>query len=355
MSKFFLLWLFLISLVVIRIFTIPKSTFKSGDHIRIISTINQEPARYDNSQYLKINKLKIYLDPYPQINYGDKIMIEGIVKGDRLTLVKLINIIKPINPLYLIRLKIIDFYKKTLPSPDDALVSGIVLGSKQNLSEKFQETLKSSGTMHVVVASGMNVVFIAGFLINTLILYINRRKAVIFAIIGIWIYAVIAGFEAPIVRAAIMGSIAFSSQALGRVYQSVRILFVTALIMIIFSPSWIYDLGFILSFAATLSLMMFNTLIYSKLYFVPKLIREDLSTSLSAQIGVFPILYITFGQLNFFSPFINALVLWTIAPITIIGGVAGVLSLASQTLAKYILFLCYPLTQFFIKTITLFT
>jgi competence protein ComEC len=145
-----------------------------------------------------------------------------------------------------------------------------------------------------------------------------------------------------------MGSVTFAAQALGRLQAASRALFLSAALMLIAKPDWITDLGFVLSFVATGSLMLFERKIASLIQFVPGIFREGLSTSLAAQIGVAPILFATFGQFSFLSPIINALVLWTIAPITIIGGIGGIIGLASITTGKAIIFLAYPLTTWFV-------
>jgi competence protein ComEC len=127
------------------------------------------------------------------------------------------------------------------------------------------------------------------------------------ALLGILAYCVITGFEAPIVRAAIMAAIGYLAQLTGRVGNSVRSVGITGLIMAAIKPSWVTDIGFILSFASTISLMLFEIKISSKLGFVPGIFRESLSTSLAAQIGTAPILFAAFGQFNILSPIINAL------------------------------------------------
>ena len=228
------------------------------------------------------------------------------------------------------------------------------MGSKAGLPASFWEALKKTGTAHVVVASGMNVTLVTSFLIGILIIFLPRRKAIPLALVGVWSYSLLSGFDAPIVRAAIMGSIVFTAQAFGRLQTASRALFLSAALMLIIKPDWITDIGFILSFVATGSLMLFERKIASLIHFVPGIFREGLSTSLAAQIGVAPILYATFGQFSLLSPIINALVLWTIAPITIIGGIGGVLGLISVTIGKMIIFLAYPLTTWFIWIVGVF-
>ena len=84
---------------------------------------------------------------------------------------------------------------------------------------------------------------------------------------------------------------------------------------------------------------------------MPGIFREGMSTSLAAQIGVAPIIFFFFGQFNPFSFLINALVLWTIAPMTILAGLAAILVLISESLARLSLILVYPLTSWFIWVI----
>src|SRR3990172_10918852 len=124
--------------------------------------------------------------------------------------------------------------------------------------------------------------------------------------------------------------------------------------MLIFRPDWVTDLGFILSFTATASLMLFERRVYKRVSFIPKVIRENFSTSFAAQIGVAPILWATFGQFNLLSPLINALVLWTIVPMTIIGMIGGLVGLFVPIVGRMILFVTYPLTSWFVFVIGFF-
>ena len=128
----------------------------------------------------------------------------------------------------------------------------------------------------------------------------------------------------------------------------------SAFIMLMLNPGYLGNLGFILSFTATASLMLFESKVRSLIYFVPRIFREGLSTSLAAQIGVAPILFYNFGELNLLSPLINALVLWTIPYITIIGAIGGVMGLAVPLIGRLILFAIYPLTEYFVFVVSIF-
>lgn len=349
----YLIWLFLILLVVFRFFS-TRPIYQNGQRVRITNKVTSEPIRYSNSQRVTLSGLKFYLPLYPEVYYGDIIVVEGEVDKDELNSAVLIKIQQSGGGLSNLRKRLVSFYQKSLSEPHSSLIAGVTIGSKASIPKNFWESLKKTSTAHVVVASGMNVTLVAGFLMNMLVVFMPRRKAIIAALVGIWFYAVISGFDAPIIRAAIMGSIAFTAQGLGRLNDAWRGLFLSALAMLVVKPDWITDLGFILSFVATASLMLFERRIRKKLAKVPAIIREDLSTSLAAQIGVAPLLFATFGQFSILSPIINALVLWTIAPITMIGMLAGMVSFASIYLGKLILMMSYPLSLWFIGVVEFF-
>ncbi|MFV1917002.1 MAG: ComEC/Rec2 family competence protein, partial [Patescibacteria group bacterium] len=346
-------WILLVLLVLIRQIS-ARPVYNDGDRVRITTRLASEPIRYKNSQGVAIAGLKTYLPKYPEVYYGDRVIIEGVVADGELKDPVLVFSEEGAGLLYKFRKRLVRIYSNSLPEPHASLVAGVTLGSKQSIPPDFWEALKYSGTAHVVVASGMNVTLVAGFLVNLLVLFFSRRRAVLLALMGIWVYALVSGFDAPIIRAAIMGSIGFTGIVLGRVNDAWRGLFLSALVMLVVKPEWVADLGFILSFVATASLMLFEKRVERRFSFLPRVVREDFSTSLSAQIGVAPILWATFGQFNLLSPVINALVLWTIAPITIIGIVGGITALVVPFLGRLILYVVFPMASWFVWIIRFF-
>lgn len=348
----FSFWFVVIFLIFLR-FYFNQPTFKNGDFVRITSKIYSEPIVFERQQYLKVQGLKVYLPKYPEITYGDRIVLEGTVRDKKLEGGRLIKKFEDRNWIYDFRQKVITFYKTALPEPYSSLVSGIVLGSKQ-MPEEFWNKLKVTGTAHIVVASGTNVTMVATFLISSLTLYFKRKTAVFISIAGIFCYVFLSGFDAPIVRAGIMGSIVFLGQERGRVINTWRILVYSAILMLLIKPIWITDLGFILSFVATTSILLFQKKIDKVIKVIPNVLREGLSTSLSAQIGVSPIIFVTFGQFNILSPIINALILWTIPYIMVAGALAGVIGQIVPELGRGILLFIYPLLWYFTNILSIF-
>jgi len=356
MSRNFIIYFVLCVVLVFRIFAYfdAPSPFKEGDRIKITAIIRSEPIRYETSQYLKLYGLKTYLPLYPIITYGDKVVVEGIVREGRLEKPQLKSIENTKGFIFQLRNRMLDFYAETMASPYAGLIEGMTIGSKSGMPGYLWDILKNSGTAHIVVASGMNISLVAGFLMGVFTIFFKRKKALVFAIVGIWFYAVFSGFEAPIVRSAIMGTIAFSAQEFGRLNASLRALLISGVLMLLVNPGYITDVGFLLSFFATLGLILFEKRIRKKISFVPSFFREDLSTTLAAQIGVFPILITVFGKFNILSPIVNLLILWTVVPVTVIGIIGGLIGLLVPVAGRMLLYLAYPFVWWFVVVVSFF-
>jgi len=351
--KKFVFWFFLVLLVIIRIFT-SQNSLPDGTKIKITSKVVSEVIEYSKYQRIILEGYAVYLPAVEDVEMGDKLVVEGVVEKGKLKDVVLIKKEKGSNNLYRIRQQILSFYQKVMPTPFSGLLGGMVLGSKSGISNDFWQVLRNTGTAHVVVASGMNVSLMVNLLISFLVLFVSRKYALVLTTFGIFIYASLTGFEAPIVRASIMTVATFGAQILGRRYSASRILFLTAILMLLYKPLWLKDLGFILSFASTLTILLFDIKINRLLWFVHKIFRESVSTSLAAQIGVAPIIFLTFNQFNILSPLINGIILWTVPLVTIFGAIAGILSLIFPFLAKILLYLIFPLMWFFVTIVKIF-
>lgn len=350
---FFYLFATLITILRVGGYYLTDHTLPDGTRVRISSQITSDPKDRGSSYLIEIKDYYVYLDKAEHISLGDTVVVEGVVAGNALKNPKMVEHKTSDNILYRYRSYVLDFIGKNLPKNDAALISGMVLGSSIFLGQEFWGKLVATSTAHVVVASGMNVSLVAAFVLSFSSL-IGRKVSLYIALITVWIYVFLAGFEAPLVRAGVMGTLFLWSQRSGREAHTIHLLFLTCLIMLLIKPTFFTDYGFILSVVSTLFLILFATKLYKKLNFVPLVFRENFATSVAAQIGVAPILFFGFGNFNILGPAINALVLWTVPYITIIGMIASGLVLVFPAFAKLLFYLIYPLTQFFIHTIDIF-
>lgn len=184
--------------------------------------------------------------------------------------------------------------KKNFPQNNAAILLGITIGNTDLMDSKLKEDFKKSGLTHILVVSGSNIAFV--ILILTVILrYFPLSRYPRYMIIGTFLfsYGSLVGWEAPVVRATIMGSIAFLSLRSGHKIHSVSIVFLVAWIFLLFSPTaLIYDASFGLSFMATLGIVIFNPIFVKKIkpMLRSEVLTQIITVTLSATIGSFGML-----------------------------------------------------------------
>ena len=245
--------------------------------------------------------------------------------------------------IYRLRERIETVYNQSLPEPEASLLAGIVLGVKRNLAKDFWQALQKTSTLHIVVASGFNVTVVIGTVIFLLAGVLHRRWAVLGGVVAVLVYTIMAGAEPAIVRAAIMGSLAYFGQVLGRQKDGLRLLVVAVMGMLLWQPLLIWDLGFQLSVTATLGLLLIGPF-FCRLKKI-KLVGEGLADTLSAQIAVWPVLVISFGHMSLFGILVNSLILWLVPIIMYMGAGLAVVGMVSGGLGRVFGWLVYvPLT-----------
>ena len=350
--------------------------YHDGQDINFETTLLSEPQRAGNQQRInasleKGKRIFITSSLYPEFHYADSLSIHGEIKEIKLdngnTILAMyypkVEIIKKKDNLFLtiasfIRSRAISLLEKTLPPNSSALLLGIVFGVKESLASDFSESLRVSGVFHVVAASGMNVTFVGGFLSSLFGWFLKRQVAVLLSILGICLYAVLAGLDPPIVRASIMGILVFTARILGRQTLATYGLFLAAFSMLMWSPSLIFDIGFQLSFLATLGLLYIQPILEGGKNF-KKLINnsvlgEGVVTTVSAQTAALPILLSNFGIYSIWSVVANGLVLWTIPVLIIIGGICAFFLILIPGLGSFILYFSLPILVYFEKIIMFF-
>lgn len=193
-----------------------------------------------------------------------------------------------------------------LPEPHSLLATSLLFGARENPSKELRLAFQRSGTSHIVAISGWNIAIIAQFLF-TLFLWLTlpRGAAFWFTISSIILFAIMVGAEASVVRAAIMGSLLLFARRTGRLPSARNALLFAASLMLIWDPRLLArDIGFELSFLATLGMIYlmpyFEERVFTKL---PSALafRETLAATLSAQIFVLPILLVRFNTFSLVS------------------------------------------------------
>lgn len=338
-----------------------RPIYQDGKQYKIEAVVTDEPKIVYGKQNVKLKtaegfRLTAVTGAVPLYEYGTKLSVHGvftkkqfedfdywvsyfptlqIVKNDQ-------NIIT--DSAYWVRNEAKMLVESTLPPVPGSLLLGIVLGGKHGMPDGFLENLRTAGTLHIIAASGMNVSFVAVFLMAIFTKVLRRHLALFTTILGIGFYVTLAGFEPSIVRAAIMSTLAIAASLLGRQSAAVITLIITGYVMLLISPGLWEDIGFQLSFLSTLGILVVKpVLIFGKNVFL----SDDVGTTIAAQIATVPILLGVFGNYGLLSILVNALVLWTIPMLMLLGSIAILTGLLFGPLGKLFLLLSYPFLWYF--------
>ncbi len=233
--------------------------------------------------------------------------------------------------------------------PSSSFMAGLLLGSRKGIPDKLSEAFRITGLTHIIAISGYNITLIASILMAFFRPF-GKRKSIIFAGTGIILFTLFVGASAAVVRACIMGLISLFALHSDRKGDITITLLLSAVIMIGYNPKiLLHDVGFQLSFLATMGLIYVAPLIEPYFTWLPdKLaIRESILLTLSAQIMALPIILFNFQALSVVSPLSNLLIAGPILPLAMLFGFLGVVSsYISLALAKLIAYPAYLLLQY---------
>lgn len=224
---------------------------------------------------------------------------------------------------------------RTFGEPQAALLEGLLMGD-DHFSDTWKGYFLRTGTSHVVAASGSNVSMLTFVLMAALIsLGLKRQYAFPFVVAGIAGFVIIAGAEAAVTRAGIMGVLALSATQFGRKTTPRNILLLTVGVMLLVEPRLLRDdAGFQLSVLSTIGLVTMSKYFSDKFAFIPELLglREAFATTIAATLATLPIVIFGFGKVSIISPFVNLLVLPFIPYAMVTGAVATIIGAFDQSL-----------------------
>lgn len=239
-----------------------------------------------------------------------------------------------------------------LPEPQAGLAEGLVLGVKRALGSELEHAFRITGIIHIVVLSGYNVSIVAEGIMRLLSAFFRPKTRVVFGVIAIAAFAVIAGLSATVVRASIMGSLVLLARATGRTYAMMRALTVAGLAMLLVNPKLLaFDPGFQLSFLATMGLIFLAPLLEERFKLVPTRfqVREFITATIATQIFVLPLLLYSIGEFSVVAVIVNVLVLPAVPAAMLLIFLAGMIDIFAPMLALPIAFLAHGLLSYIIQ------
>jgi competence protein ComEC len=183
------------------------------------------------------------------------------------------------------------------------VISAITFGTRSNLDPETTQSFTRTGTIHVLAVSGGNVAVIF-LLLNFLLYYLKKYRVgiilhTLIIITGIWCYALITGLSPSVLRAATMFTFIIVGNNLSRKPDIYNSLAASAFILMCFNPFLLFDVGFQLSYAAVIAIVLLQPMLYKSLYLKYWIFDKVwllLSVSLAAQLGTLPFSLYYFHQ-----------------------------------------------------------
>jgi competence protein ComEC len=206
------------------------------------------------------------------------------------------------------RAKVLSILRKNIKGEKElGLAEALLIGYKDDLDKTLVQSYSNTGVVHVIAISGLHLGLIYWLL--TLILKPLQRKKVkwlrpALILAGLWLFSLLAGAQPSIIRSAVMFTCIVLADSLTRKSSIFNTLAFSAFLLLCYDPYWLWDVGFQLSYAAVLSIVIFMQPVYNLFYIKNKLL--DLiwklnAVTIAAQILTVPVSIYHFHQFpNYF-------------------------------------------------------
>lgn len=235
-----------------------------------------------------------------------------------------------------------------LPEPHASFVSGLLLGGSSALSYDLRSDFVRTGTSHILAASGFNVSLFSLVLLGWLLQSpLGRKRGLVVTFLLLVAYVCIAGATAAVVRAGVMASLVLVGHVVRRKPFLPNVIALTAALMLLVDPRLLTDVGFQLSFVATVAILYVAPRMEPWFAFVPETfeLRDALVGSLAAILLTLPIVIWHFGSVSIVAPFVNLLILPLVPLMMAISIVGLVVSILSPSLALFVMLPVWALSS----------
>ena len=253
-----------------------------------------------------------------------------------------------------VKARIIRSQVRWLGSPEGPFVSSMVLGSKAvDLPYDVRDSFIQVGLAHALAASGFQTSLILG-----LVLALSRRLSpayqVCSGVSALVIFLCLTGLQPSVLRAVVMGFGALIALVMKRKVKLLASLLIAATLLLLFNPLWIWDLGFQLSFLATLGLLVTVPPLIKRLDWLPLAIAYLIAVPIAAFIWTLPLQLHFFGVVPLYSLVVNILATPVISIISIGGIISAMAALIWPLAGSAIAWMLYYPSHWLIQLVQFF-
>jgi len=263
-----------------------------GNQLKINGLLNKNtpqknPNQFDYSRYLENKQIyaQLYADP-SQIKFNSKIDEDIWYYTASL------------------RSRIIQNLEKSKFSTKELNVAvALILGQQQDIDSDIIKDYQYAGAVHILSVSGLHIGFILHFITFLLEPFPNTKRGsfikLLITVISLFLFGVLAGLAPSVVRSVVMFSFVAIGQYLRRSVNIYHTLLVSILLILLFQPSFLLDVGFQLSYTALFFILWLQPLLTQLWKPKNKIIKyfwDILTVSFAAQIGTLPLSIYYFHQ-----------------------------------------------------------
>src|SRR4028118_472662 len=226
------------------------------------------------------------------------------------------------------RQRIVRSQLSQLNVPEGPLIGAIALGKQAvDLPYNIRDSFVQAGLAHAIAASGTQVSMVLA-LVLALTRHFSKQLQFSFGVGALFLLVALTGFEASVCRAALMGFGTLFALVLNRQVKPLGLLLIAATILLLVNPLWIWDLGFQLSFLATLGLIVTTPPLMAKLEWMPPAIASIVVVPIAASVWVLALLLYVFSVVSPYSVVVNIIaapLLWILSIGGMISALAGLI------------------------------
>lgn len=226
--------------------------------------------------------------------------------------------------LWKIRQRITRAQAKLLGVPEGSLLSAMVLGRLAvDLPYEIRDIFVQVGLAHILAASGFQVSFLLGIILAVTQRFSPKIRFIL-GLLTLLLYLGLTGISPSVLRATLMGLAVLIALVTQRQTKPLNVLLWVAILLLIANPTWIFDIGFQLSFLATLGLMVTVPPLMQRLNWMPPFFASLIAVPLAVTIWTLPLQLYIFSVLSPYSILVNIIASPLISIITL-GGMASAL------------------------------
>ncbi len=241
---------------------------------------------------------------YKRYNAFQDIYHQVFLKKDEYNITNTTNINLLKQWLIDVRFSVINTLQKYIKEDREVGVAeALLIGYRDDLDKDLVQAYSNTGVVHIIAISGLHLGMIYGVLYWAFSFFKRRRwtrwvkPVVILAVL--WIFTFIAGGVPSILRSAVMFTFIVLGETISRKTSIYNTLAASAFVMLCYNPFFLWDVGFQLSYAAVLSIVIFFKPVYNWFYVKNKLLDftwELTAVTIAAQVLTTPIIFYHFHQ-----------------------------------------------------------